>query len=388
MKRRISSILLTIFLCAAAIQPAMAEEPAVAAQGAALIDAKTGRLLWDKNGSQPLAMASTTKIMTAILILERLDLDAEVVISKNAAHQPEVHMDLQEGERWRAGDLLSAMMLRSYNDAAVALAEQAAGSVEAFCAEMTKKAQEIGAQDTIFGSPNGLDSHLSPEQHHSTAYDMALIGAYAIENPEFCEIIAQQEIFVCDLDGKHPCNVTNADRFLREYSGALGIKTGYTNQAGHCFVGAARREDVTLVTAALGSGWGSAGKEKKWTDTKALMDYGFANYSMQEVLREGTTCGRVPVADSPVEEVGTVLSASYAALFSDEERRRLCVKVVLPQELEAPVRAGEAIGTAELWLDTDCLAEIPLLAGEDAPLFTLSQRLGRLYRGWLCWRSF
>lgn len=235
MKRRaILFFLLFLFFAV----PTFAAEPSVAAQGAALIDGKTGRLLWGKNEDTPLAMASTTKIMTAILVLEEADLTEVVTVSKNAAQQPKVHMNLQEGEQWRVGDLLSAMLLRSYNDAAVALAEHISGSVEGFCAEMTKKAKEIGARDTVFGSPNGLDSHLTAEQHHSTAYDMALIGAYALENETFREIVAQAAISVSDLEGRHPCSVTNADRFLQEYSGALGIKTGYTNQAGHCFVGA------------------------------------------------------------------------------------------------------------------------------------------------------
>ena len=203
MKRR-AILFFLLFLLQMGSVPTLAAEPTVAAQGAALIDGKTGRLLWGKNADAPLAMASTTKIMTAILVLEQASLTEVVTVSKNAAQQPKVHMSLQEGEQWQVGDLLSAMLLRSYNDAAVALAEQTSGSVEKFCAEMTKKAKEIGARDTVFGSPNGLDSHLTAEQHHSTAYDMALIGAYALENETFREIIAQQEIYVSDLTGKHP----------------------------------------------------------------------------------------------------------------------------------------------------------------------------------------
>ena len=179
MKRR-AILFFLLFLLQMGSVPTLAAEPTVAAQGAALIDGKTGRLLWGKNADAPLAMASTTKIMTAILVLERASLTEVVTVSKNAAQQPKVHMSLQEGEQWQVGDLLSAMLLRSYNDAAVALAEQTSGNVAKFCAEMTKKAKEIGARDTVFGSPNGLDSHLTAEQHHSTAYDMALIGAYAL----------------------------------------------------------------------------------------------------------------------------------------------------------------------------------------------------------------
>lgn len=367
--------------------PAFAAEPQVAAQGAALIDGKTGRVLWEKNGETPLAMASTTKIMTAILVLEGCGLEETVTISKNAAHQPEVHMDLKEGEKWRLGDLLSAMMLRSYNDAAVALAEHCSGSVENFCAEMTKKAAEIGAADTVFGSPNGLDSHLTEDAHHSTACDMAKIAAYALENETFREIIAQPEISITDLEGKHPCHVTNADRFLREYSGALGVKTGYTNRAGHCFVGAAERDGVLLVSAVLGSGWGDGGKEKKWTDTKALMDFGFDTFQNAEVLREGTVFGEVAVIGSPTAQVETVLAGGYTALFSAEEREGLRLAAELPKEVAAPVAQGEKLGKAVLFLGEEPLAEIDLLAGEAARPFTLKERLLRLAAGWLTWRK-
>ena len=189
--KRIFSILLLFLLSATTVFGA---EPNVAARGAALIDGKTGRLLWGRNAEEPMAMASTTKIMTAILVLENCDLEEVVTVSKNAARQPEVHMELKEGEQWKVGDLLSAMMLRSYNDAAVALAEHISGSVEKFCVKMTEKATEIGAKDTIFGSPNGLDSYLSDAEHHSTAYDMALIGAYALKNERFRGIIVQPEV--------------------------------------------------------------------------------------------------------------------------------------------------------------------------------------------------
>ena len=333
-------------------------------------------------------MASTTKIMTAILVLENCGLDEIVTVSKNAAHQPEVHMDLQEGEQWKAGDLLSAMMLRSYNDAAVALAEHVSGSVEKFCAEMTEKAGEIGAVDTVFGSPNGLDSHLPDAAHHSTAYDMALIAAYALQNEKFREIIAQPEINVTDLAGKHICSVTNADRFLKEYSGALGVKTGYTNKAGHCFVGAAEREDVLLISCVLGSGWGTSGKEKKWTDTKKIMDYGFANFQPYEAVKEGTIFGEVKVSDSPVDSIETVLAEGYAALFSEEEIESLYLEAELPRKIEAPVETGEKLGTALLFLENEKLAEIDLLAKDGASSYTLKERLQRLAENWLMWRKF
>lgn len=387
MKYRAILFILLFFLQITAV-PSLAAEPTVAAQGAALIDGKTGRLLWGKNEDAPLAMASTTKIMTASLVLERADLTEVVTVSKNAAQQPKVHMNLQEGEQWSVGDLLSAMLLRSYNDAAVALAEHISGNVADFCAEMTKKAQEIGAKDTVFGSPNGLDSHLTEKQHHSTAYDMALIGAYALENKTLWEIIAQQEIHISDAEGKHICDVTNADRFLQEYSGALGIKTGYTNRAGHCFVGAAEREEVLLVSAVLGSGWGETGKQKKWTDTKALMDYGFATFHPYQAVQAGEYFGEIRITDSPTERMETILAEGYTALFSQEETKRLHLTAELPKAVAAPVRKGEKLGQAVLWLGEERLAEVDLLAAENAEPFTLAQRLLRLAAGWLSWRNF
>ena len=151
-------VCLLLILCLP-LQTTFAAQPQLAARGAALVDAESGRLLWGKNADTPMEMASTTKIMTAILVLEKSRPEEIVTISKNAAKQPDVQMDLEEGEQWYVKDLLRAMMLQSYNDAAVALAEHVSGSVEAFCLEMTAKAAEIGAKDTVFGSPNGLDSH-------------------------------------------------------------------------------------------------------------------------------------------------------------------------------------------------------------------------------------
>lgn len=381
---------LLLFLCSVSFPAlALAEgEPEAAAQGAALLDGHTGRILWEKNGDVPMTMASTTKIMTAILVLENADLDGTAEISKNAAHQPEVHMDLREGEEWRVGDLLSAMMLRSYNDAAVALAEYTSGSVEDFCAEMTVKAAEIGAEDTVFGSPNGLDSSFPLEQHHSTAADMARIAVYALENDEFRQIVALPEVQIAERNGKRQLSVTNADRFLQEYSGAMGVKTGYTNKAGHCFVGAAERDGVRLVSAVLGSGWGNAGKERKWTDTKSLMDYGFGKYQLYRAVEKGTPFGEAGVADSPVGTMVTILGEDYQALFSQEEQESLRLEAELPEIVQAPVYRGETLGKARLLLGEEVLAEIPLVAAADAPYFTLGQRLRRVAAGWLTWRAF
>lgn len=364
---------------------AYAEEPLVGAQGAVLIDGKTGRMLWGKNAEEPLAMASTTKIMTAILVLELAGPEDVVTVSKNAARQPEVHMDLKEGEQWKVKDLLSAMMLRSYNDTAVALAEHIGGNVENFCAMMTEKAKEIGAQDTIFASPNGLDSQFTPAQHHSTAYDMALITAYALNNPAFCEVVGTGEVSITTVDGGRMCQVTNTDRFLREYTGALGVKTGYTNRAGHCFVGAAERGEMRLVSTVLGSGWGSSGKEKKWTDTKKIMDYGFENFLPYQVVAPGTSCGQVQVLHSNTPIVEAFFAEGYEGLFSKEEQENIEVQISMEKNIEAPVAKGQVLGRARILLGEEVLGEIPILSQNSAPTYTIRDWYRILAKNWVTW---
>jgi D-alanyl-D-alanine carboxypeptidase (penicillin-binding protein 5/6) len=182
--------------------------------------------------------------------------------------------------------------------------------------------------------------------------------------------------------------VTNTDRFLKEYDGAIGVKTGYTNKAGHCFVGAAEREDVLLISAVLGSGWGDAGKQKKWTDTKALMDYGFGNFKSSEVLKKDDIFGEVKILNSPTESVETVLAEGYTALFSEGEMENLRIEAKLPQEIKAPVEKGQGLGKAVLFLGKEKLAEIDLLAEDTAQPFTLIEWMYRLAENWLCWRKF
>lgn len=377
-RKRIAVVILSLFLT----QTVWAQEPTVAAQGAALLDGKTGRLLWGKEAKTPMEMASTTKIMTAILVLENANPYDVVTVSKNAAKQPDVQMDLLEGEQWYVKDLLTAMMLKSYNDAAVALAEHVSGSVEKFCEEMTKKAAEIGAKDTVFGSPNGLDSHLTKQQHHATAYDMGLITGYALQNPEFREIVATPSITFSDVSGKRVHTAVNTDRFLQMYGGALGVKTGYTNKAGNCFVGAAEQNDVMLVSVVLGCGWGEKGKKAKWTDTTTLMDYGFENFGQKEVVAKDTQTEDVAVSRSPKKYVHCVLAEGYDAVFSDAELKEIQMISHLPEMVEAPIQKGEKLGMVDIVLHDEILKSIEIVAAECADTYTFGQWMEKLLQSW------
>ena len=259
----------------------LAEEPKVNAISAVVVDGDTGRILWGKNENKPMAMASTTKIMTALVALENSDVTKETTVSKNATLASPVKMHLSVGEKMTIEQLLYAMMLQSYNDSAVAVAEAVGGSVEKFCAMMNEKAKEIGCNDTVFETPNGLDKG----NHHSTAEDMSKIGVYALKNQKLMEIMNTRNYTF--KSSKTTYSFVNKDRLLSEYEGAIGMKTGFTGKAGHCFVGAANRENITLVSVVLASGWGTAGKSRKWIDTKALLNY----ESWRVLIWKGKICG-------------------------------------------------------------------------------------------------
>lgn len=221
------------------------------ALSACLMDASNGRILYGKDEEREMPMASTTKIMTLLVVLEQANLQDVVTVSSNAARQPDVQLNICTGEQYILRDLLYSLMLESHNDSAVAIAEHVGGSVEGFCNMMTQKAQEIGAYHTQFKTPNGLDA----EGHYTTARDLSLIASYAIQKKEFCDIIQTQTHQFDSVDKKRCFHVNNKNRFLYMMDGAIGVKTGFTGKAGYCFVGAIRINDKTFVSTVLGSGW-------------------------------------------------------------------------------------------------------------------------------------
>ena len=347
----------------------------VAAQGAVLMDFESGRVLWGKNEDSPLAMASTTKIMTAILALEKCDLTEIVTASSRAAAAPQVKMGVINGEKHQLIDLMYALMLQSSNDAAVAIAEHVGETVENFCDMMTKKAAELGCKDTVFETPNGLDYG----NHHSTAYDMALITRYALNNQKFIEIINTREVNIPVNGGDY---VANKNRLLNEYDGAIGVKTGFTGKAGQCFVGAAKRGDTTLISVVLASGWGAEGKEKKWIDTKKILDYGFKNFKKFEVLKGGTASKKIPVIVSKTEYISTVFNDDVILPLSEEEKNKIKIKYCLPNELEAPVEINQNIGYAEIFVDDKLCAKVDIITVSSAERNDLKNSFKKIFNGW------
>lgn len=371
-----------IFLCAILLmqQNVYSDEiklPDVEALGAIIIDANTSRVLWGRNEHTPLANASTTKIMTAIVALENGNLNDIVRVSSNAAATPEVKMYLKTGEEIKLEYLIYALMLQSSNDAAVAIAEHIAGDVKTFCNMMTQRAKELGAKNTVFETPNGLDKG----EHHSTAYDMALIAKHALSIKKFVEISNTPAIRA--ESNVKPYDIVNKNRLLREFEGANGVKTGFTGKAGHCFVGAAKRDNMQLITVVLGSGWGNKGKEQKWIDTKQLLNYGFNNYKYEVLVEKGKKAGSITVDRSKTEEIEVNFKDGCILPINKEEKDKVNIAVEVPTVLRAPVEANQEIGVAKVYLDKDLFAEIPILTKEGAERHDLKTSLERVINNWL-----
>lgn len=351
--------------------------PDVDADGAVLMDFKTGKVLWEKNSDKPLAMASTTKIMTAVTAIENCDLDETVKISKRAASAPPVKMSLKVNEEIKLKYLLYALMMQSSNDAAVAIAEHVGGSVENFCAEMTKRAKELGAENTVFKTPNGLDS----EDHHSTAYDMAVITRYALNNDKFNEIINTKEITFKSSTTTY--SVINKNRLLYEYEGANGVKTGYTGKAGHCFVGSAKRGDIQLISVVLASGWGNKGKNQKWVDSKSILNYGFNNFEYKTIVNKGTDAGSALVLKAKEKEISFSYNNDFIIPINKNENNDISIKVNLPEVIEAPVKKGTVYGYADIIINGKKCGKIDIVSDSNIKRHDLRTSWDKIINEWL-----
>lgn len=349
----------------------------VDAQSAILMDYKTGRVLYSKNADEPLAMASTTKIMTAILAIENGNLEDTVKVSKNATKAPPVKMNLKENEEIKLKDLLYALILQSSNDAAVAIAEHISGTVETFCDNMTKKAKELGAKDTVFRTPNGLDSL----DHHSTAYDMAVITRYALNNKQFMDIINKKQVsFKTNMSNY---DIINKNRLLSEYEGANGVKTGYTGKAGHCFVGSATQNDMTLISVVLASGWGEKGKKQKWVDTKNILNYGFNNFSYESILSQNDCLDTISVIKGEKDNMPLYYEKDIILPLSKDEKEKISIKLDYIKSLQAPVKKDEKVGVANIYINDNLITQTNILTKEDINKKTFSSYINNIFKNWI-----
>lgn len=351
-----------------AVEAEKIEEPDnLYALAACLMDAETGRILYAKNADEKRANASTTKIMTLIVTLEQANLDDIVTVSKNAAKQPDVQLNIKTDENYVLRDLCYSLMLESHNDSAVAIAEHVGGSVEGFAKLMNQKAEEIGCENTYFITPNGLDAKDENGEHGTTAADLAKILSYCIlKSPkaeEFLEITGTASYSFSNKNVAADGTVSNGSRsfscnnhnvFLNMMEGALSGKTGFTNNAGYCYVGSLQRDGRTYVVALLGCGWPN-NKSYKWKDTKKLMQYGLDNYehcTIESMPYDESKVSDLIVENAQTDRIGEVKwmpltitdseGVNGILLRTDEE-----VEIVyeMKKKLQAPVTAGTTVGT-------------------------------------------
>ena len=377
-RRMAAVVFVTAVLIIGQIFPVQAmEEEKLHALSAVLMDGENGRVLYGKEEYKARPNASTTKVMTCILALEDGRMDDLVTVSAYAASQPKVHMGAKTGEQFYLQDLLYALMLNSDNDAAVMIAEQVGGSVEGFAEKMNLKARELGCDDTYFITPNGLDAENKNGIHSTTAKDLARILRYCImESPKKAEFLAITQMPAYTFWNYSKTQIyqcTNHNAFLGMMDGALTGKTGFTGNAGYCYVGALQWEGKTLIVSLLACGWPN-NRGYKWEDTRKLMTYGLTNYEYRDVF-EQKDLGRIAVLNgrqqgTTIDEVATT-SLEYGSdveqmhlsllLRKDEQ---ITVHYQLPPQLEAPVRKGQQIGVAQYFLGKELLQEYPIYAGE------------------------
>ena len=359
-------VLVTAVLIICQIFPVKAaDDENLYALSAVLMDGETGRVLYGKEAYKGRPNASTTKVMTCILALELAKGDDYVQVSGNAASQPQTRLGMREGQQFYLEDLLYSLMLKSHNDSAVAIAEHIGGSVEGFAEKMNEKAKELGCKDTHFVTPNGLDGEDEGGIHHTTARDLALIMAYAIKNATFVHITQTRDYTFTDISGKKHYSVHNTNAFLDMETGVISGKTGFTGNAGYCYVCAVRQDERLFIVALLGCGW-PGNKNYKWSDTKKLLSYGRENYQYV-MLPELPQLPEIPVTEAaPGKEdpypqksdrsgypPKQVMLKIHAVLSEKDRGKRYLLKKTetitweteLPDKLPAPIQKNQKIST-------------------------------------------
>ena len=334
------------------------KEGAVATAAAAdIVMEQSGYVLSAGNAHTRMGMASTTKIMTALLAIERLDPETVVTVPKEAVGIEGSSIYLTEGEQITVSDLLYGLMLESGNDAATALAIAAGGTVEDFVRLMNERAAELGLEDTHFSNPHGL----SADDHYTTAYDLARLTCAALENETFASIVSCKTKTISD--GRR--YLSNHNRLLRSYEGCIGVKTGYTLATGRTLVTAAERDGLTLVAVTLND-------RSDWADHTRLLDYGFAHY--ESVALEGVSGTPLPVVGGVAESVSVSAADGSVVLPKGQTVTR---RLVLPRFVYAPVEQGDVLGYAEYYCEGERIAVLPLTAdaGVDVRRLSFWERL-------------
>ncbi len=326
-----------------------AGEPYVSARGAVLIEMETGQILYGKNEHDKLSIASTTKIMTTLLALEYRDIDTPFEGDENAIHVEGTSMGLLPGDIVTLRTLAYGMMLQSGNDAANAAAVEIAGSTDEFYELMNDRAAQIGMTNSSFASASGLEA----DGHYSTAYDMAILAATALYNPDFKEICSTDSIRVEYGNPPYERTLSNHNKMLDIYEGAIGVKTGYTKAAGRCLVSAAERDGVTLIAVTLGA-------DDDWNAHSNMLDYGFSQVE-KITAEDNISQNSISVVGSERASVGIKLAYQPTITNVVGSESEIEIITELPRFIYAPVQVGDEIGFAKFVINGKIVAQVPII---------------------------
>jgi len=351
---------------------AAADAPGLSAESAALIDVASGRILYAKNGSKKMRIASLTKTMTAIVAIESGKLDQQVTVPPEAVGVEGSSIYLKKNEKLTLEELLYGLMLRSGNDAAVTIATHVGGSLPGFVYMMNEKAALIGMNHTNFTNPHGLDDS---NMHYSTAEDMVILSAYALRNPVFHQIVSTKVKDISWEGEQWDRRLLNKNKMLHLYNGADGVKTGYTKLAKRCLAASATRDGRQLATITLNA-------SDDWNDSAKLLDWGFANFPLKELVGQKETVR----PDTPVTlEAGTYLVTLNAFRYPLEQAEAADVRkrVVLGESVISEKMNGQLVGFMQIYLKDSMIGQVPLQVSVDVPTTAQPQAGARTF-----WRQF
>jgi len=323
-------LILTLLFSLGATFASASESFGINSRAAALYEPTTKTFLYSKNSNVRLPMASTTKIMTALVAIERENLNKSVAVDPRAVGIEGSSAYLRAGETFTLRELLYALMLQSANDAAEAIAYNVAGSIADFANLMNEKAVNLGLSDTHFVNPHGLDD----EEHYTSAHDLAIIAAEALESPEFCEIVSSKTKRI-EKNGISRLFV-NHNKLLSRYSGCIGVKTGFTKKSGRCLVGAAERDGLRLVTVTIDS-------SNDWNEHKQMFDYGFSILENKTLILKDDFKYSLPILNAKADSITLGITEDARAIIKRGNDRIKC-EIELPRFVCAPIQAGDKVG--------------------------------------------
>lgn len=345
--------------------PLKAQAPDMAAP-AAVLQTMDGETLWSRSADQERPMASTTKIMTAVVVLEQVrDLDETLTVPASAVSVGQSSAGIRAGERLTVRELLEAMLIHSANEAAETLAIRVGGSVDGFVGLMNRKAAQLGLSHTHYTNPHGLDQ----AGHHTSANDLATLAEYAMHKPLFRQIVGTRALRIPAPWGTRLIQTSN--KLLDSFAGADGVKTGWTDGAGYCLVASARRDDVELVAVVLGT----RRENDRFTQAAKLLEWGFAHYRVRQVASAETTAATVPVSDYLDVSVPAVVSRDATAPVFDVQGG-LITTAVVDKQVGAPVKAGQRVGTLVVRQGARLVAQVPIVAKHAVASPGFWQRVG------------